>query len=71
MTDHNKWEYRVASLGSFWTGPKDDEMQAMLNEWGLDGWEVIAVTKVESSSKMRIVAKRLHPSYSQRKQSWP
>jgi hypothetical protein len=71
MTDQHKWEYRVSCFGTYWTGPKDEELEATLNAWGLEGWEVVAVTKVENSNKVRVVAKRMLSNPSQRKQGWP
>lgn len=71
MTDQHKWEYRVDSFGTFWTGPSDEEIEATLREWGQDGWEVVAVTKIENSNRVRVVAKRMLGGSSQRKQGWP
>ena len=71
MAETSKWEYRAATLGTYWTGPKDDELEALLNEWGLQGWEVIAVTKVENSNKIRIVAKRPLGGPTRKQQGWP
>ncbi|MCS6994468.1 MAG: DUF4177 domain-containing protein [Anaerolineales bacterium] len=52
------WEYRVQTFGSFWHGVKAEELQALLNEWGEQGWEVIAIHEVEGHSKINIIAKR-------------
>ena len=71
MADQHKWEYRVASFGTYWTGPKDEDLEATLNDWGLAGWEVVAVTKVENSNRVRVVAKRMLSSPAQRRQGWP
>jgi hypothetical protein len=29
-----KWEYRVQTVGSFWSGVKANELEKLLNEWG-------------------------------------
>jgi hypothetical protein len=71
MTDQHKWEYRVASFGTYWTGPKDEDLEATLNGWGVEGWEVVAVTKIEKSNRVRVLAKRMLSSPSQRKHGWP
>jgi hypothetical protein len=70
MSENIQWEYHVGSLGSFWTGPPDEGLEQMLNEWGMDGWEVIAVTKIENSNKIRVVAKRPLTSAVRRKKTW-
>ena len=42
MDEINQWEYRVETFGSTFSTPKDDELEAALDEWGEDGWEVIS-----------------------------
>jgi hypothetical protein len=32
MLEQTQWEYRVQTIGSMW-GTKDEQIQAMLNEW--------------------------------------
>jgi hypothetical protein len=34
-----QWEYRVQTIGTMF-GTKDEKIEAMLNEWGNEGWEV-------------------------------
>lgn len=59
MADENiQWEYRVQSVGSFW-GTKDDLLQNTLDEWGLEGWEVISVYAHHGSEQVTVVAKRM------------
>ncbi len=31
------WEYRVQTVGSFWSGVKANALEQLLNEWGR-GW---------------------------------
>jgi hypothetical protein len=71
MAETPKWEYRAATLGTYWTGPRDEDLEAMLNEWGQDGWDLVAVTKIENSNKIRLVAKRPLPGAFRKQQGWP
>jgi hypothetical protein len=58
MSDEmQKWEYRVQTIGGVF-GTKDEQISAILNEWGEDGWEALAVYTPEGSGKVTIVAKR-------------
>ena len=52
-----KWEYRVQTIGKFF-GTKDEIIEATLNEWGEEGWEVTHVYTPEGSGNVTIVAKR-------------
>lgn len=52
-----KWEYRVQTIGKFF-GTKDELIEATLNEWGEEGWEVTHVYTPEGSGNVTIVAKR-------------
>jgi len=58
MAEMMQWEYKVMVVGSFWSEPQDDKMEAALNELGMDGWEVISVFAMHSTNKVRMVAKR-------------
>ncbi len=31
------WEYRVQAVGGFWTGVKAEELEQLLNDWGVEG----------------------------------
>ena len=53
-----QWEYRVQTIGGFFTGIKADEMEELLNEWGEDGWEVVSTHIIENANKVNIIAKR-------------
>ena len=57
MTEYEKWEYRVETIGSAF-GTKDELLQDTLDEWGEEGWEVISARPPTNSSKITIVAKR-------------
>src|SRR4030043_1005440 len=56
MNEITKWEYRVENLGSVLKSPNDDEIEATLNDWGSEGWEMISVIQHSSTNKVRIVA---------------
>ncbi len=53
-----QWEYRVQTVGSALTGSRDEQVEEVLNEWGLEGWEAVNVYAPSQSPKVTIVAKR-------------
>jgi hypothetical protein len=65
-----QWEYRVQTIGSMF-GTKDEHIQAVLNEWGMEGWEAINVFTPEGSGKITMVAKRLLTERVRRLRSMP
>lgn len=71
MAELQQWEYRVDLVGSTMSTMKSEALEAQLNEWGEEGWEVIAIFLLEHSSKMRLVAKRPLELTSRRRRSWP
>jgi hypothetical protein len=71
MTDKIKWEYQIKTLGSTFKQVKDDDLEALLNEWGMEGWEIIAAHNLESSGKVRLIAKRAQGGIVSRSRSWP
>jgi hypothetical protein len=71
MTERMKWEYRIQTLGSTFKQAKDEELEALLNEWGEEGWEIIAAHNLESSSKVRLIAKRTSGRTVSHSRSWP
>ncbi|MBC7879228.1 MAG: hypothetical protein H7Y59_18820 [Anaerolineales bacterium] len=71
MTEEiKKWEYRVQTIGSMF-GTKDGHIEATLNEWGDEGWEVTHVYTPEGSGNVTIVAKRPLSSTTRRSRSMP
>lgn len=56
--DIKQWEYRVQTVGGFFSGIKADELEEMLNDWGEDGWEVVAAHIIENANKINVIAKR-------------
>lgn len=71
MTETKLWEYRVVNLGGALKGPTDEEIQAVLNEWGVEGWEVFAVIQHSGTNKVRLVAKRPLSDRERRRRSLP
>ena len=65
-----QWEYRVQTIGSAF-GTKDEYIQATLDEWGGEGWEVINVYTPYGSGKVTIVAKRPLTERARRIRSMP
>lgn len=53
-----QWEYLVKTFGSFWKGVPDQAIQDELNDWGEDGWEVVAIRTIENSNQATVIAKR-------------
>jgi hypothetical protein len=58
MSETIQWEYRVKSFGSFLKGVKDDDLEADLNQWGEEGWEVTGFRMIENTNKAQVIAKR-------------
>jgi hypothetical protein len=59
MTEEmQKWEYRVQTVGGFFKGVPADELEELLNEWGVDGWEVVSTHVIENANKINVIAKR-------------
>lgn len=70
MTQVTQWEYRVDTIGSMW-GTKDEQIEAVLNEWGEEGWEAVNVYTPSGSGKVTIVAKRPLAEATRRRRTWP
>jgi len=66
-----QWEYRVLTVGNAFSGAKDGQIEAVLNEWGLEGWEAVNVYAPTNSPKVTIVAKRQVSAASRRLRSMP
>ncbi len=52
-----KWDYRVQQFGSTWSAVKPENMEDTLNEWGIEGWEVVSAVH-KSSNEVIVIAKR-------------
>jgi len=66
-----QWEYRVQTVGSFWSGVKADELEQLLNEWGEEGWEVVSTHIIENVNKINVIAKRPLARETRRYRSMP
>ncbi len=71
MAETTQWEYRLEGFGSFWSMIKDGELEAILNQWGEEGWGVVSVYTHHGSNKTFVVAKRPLTGESRRRKSWP
>jgi len=71
MSELNQWEYSVKTIGSFFKGVRDDELEAMLNQMGEEGWEVVAFRTIENSNQAQLVAKRSLDRTARRWRSMP
>lgn len=58
MEDQQLWEYRVRSFGGMLRRAPDDQIEAELNRWGEEGWEVLAAAPREGTYRLTIVARR-------------
>lgn len=66
-----QWEYRVQSVGGFFKGVPADELEALLNEWGEEGWEVVSTHILENANKINVIAKRPLTRSTRRERSMP
>jgi hypothetical protein len=48
----------VLTVGSFFKGVKDSDLEALLNQLGEEGWEVVGFRTIENSNQSQIIAKR-------------
>jgi hypothetical protein len=71
MPEASVWEYRVQNFGTAWRGPKDEELEEILNAWGEEGWEVVGITSRQNSNKVTVVAKRPLTDSARRRRSLP
>jgi hypothetical protein len=70
MAETAAWEYRVLTVGR-WTGAKDEDLEAALNELGEQGWEAVNVFNHEGLPKLTLVAKRPLTAGARRRRSMP
>ena len=69
--DIKQWEYRVQTVGGFFTGVRAEELEELLNEWGEDGWEVVSTHIIENANKINVIAKRPLTDRTRRERSRP
>ena len=66
------WEYKVIAVGGTLRGAKGEQIEARLNELGLEGWEVIATELPHNSGKLVVIAKRpLSAAERRQRRDWP
>lgn len=65
-----QWEYRVQTVGGTF-GTRDDDVQSILDEWGMEGWEAVNVYSVGGTGKVTLVAKRPLTERARRLKSLP
>jgi hypothetical protein len=70
MSETTQWEYQVLTIGNTF-GTKDEQIEALLNQWGLEGWDAIHVYTPSQSGKVTVVAKRPLSAASRRRSAWP
>ena len=58
IEETKKWEYRVQTIGNFLLGTKDEILEATLNDWGAEGWEITHAYNPSESGNVTLVAKR-------------
>ena len=71
MADTVQWEYIFQTVGSVIKGPKDEEVAALLNAWGAEGWELVAAVSQSGGSAIKLVAKRPLSTTARRRRSMP
>jgi hypothetical protein len=69
MVKQEAWEYRFQRFGSTFREAKDEEIEAALDEWGAEGWEVIDMTT--ESNKVILLARRPLSLATRRQRSMP
>lgn len=69
--DTKQWEYRVQTVGRFFSGVNAEELEELLNEWGEDGWEVVSIHIIENANKINVIAKRPLTDQVRRERSRP
>jgi len=71
MADKLLWEYRVVGIGSI-CGAKGEQIEARLNELGLEGWEVVTAMLPHNGGKLVAIAKRpLSPAERRKRREAP
>ncbi len=71
MPEMDQWEYRVFTVGSFFKGVPDAELEAFLNDLGQEGWKVTGFRTIENSNKAQLIARRPLDRATRRLRSMP
>ena len=70
MAESQQWEYRLQTLGSTLREPKDGEILALLNAWGVEGWELVSAVHT-TGNKVTLIARRPLSESTRRRRSYP
>ena len=71
MSENTQWEYRIEVIGSALRSTKPEQAEGILNELGLDGWEVVSLHQPTNSNKVWITVKRPVTTGTRRRRSRP
>ncbi|MCI0520617.1 MAG: DUF4177 domain-containing protein [Chloroflexi bacterium] len=71
MSETLRWEYKAASVGSFWSEPSEAAIEETLNQLGMEGWEVVSVVAPHGTNRLRVIAKRPLTAETRRLRTWP
>jgi hypothetical protein len=71
MAGNTQWEYRIKTFGATLRGAKDEDLETALNEWGMEGWEVVNARGIENTGKVTILAKRPLTDSARRRRTLP
>ena len=71
MEELMQWEYRFETLGSGLRGPREEEVEVLLDEWGEEGWEVVTAFATYGTRQIKILAKRPLTKIRRRQRGWP
>lgn len=68
-----QWEYRVETIGGALRGAKPQELEALLNEAALEGWEpAIAMSQGANNNRYLVILRReAQDRPRDRSWSWP
>jgi hypothetical protein len=69
MPEEKYWEYRFTRMGGAFRTAKVEDVEALLNEWGEQGWEVVGLTS--DSNELMLLAKRPLSLRTRRERSMP
>lgn len=67
--DANKRQYRVETLGGSFSAAKDEEIEAVLNEWSAEGWQLISAYPI-GDNRVRLIA-YLPDAEVKKRSGWP
>jgi 3'-phosphoadenosine 5'-phosphosulfate sulfotransferase len=67
-----QWEYRVESAGGGLRGVRVDEVEDLLNEAAVEGWEPLLMESLTNSNKLLLVLRRPQSERTRpRSRTWP